>query len=199
MSKSQVFLNRKVTLGLNLGCGYGGTCFREPYINLDYDRKKNEESWKRKKKPSKPPIIFIIADVQKLPFRDGVFDEVYASAILEHFNHFFTVSILKEWKRVLKPNGKIKVCVPDFQEVIRRYYEKKTIHARWFAPDGIPTLLHGPSQENSQHAGHKVIFDEELLRYMLEQAGYRNINKSRIHSCPYQTIKSDEICMEANK
>ena len=95
--QSQIMLEKEVVLGLNVGCGLGGTCFREPYINLDVDRERHINSWKKKGKQL--PINFIVGDALNLPFRDGIFDEVYASHVLEHFNWAFTLPVLREWKR----------------------------------------------------------------------------------------------------
>lgn len=58
----------------------------------------------------------ILADVQKsmpqLP--DGCADEILASHLFEHLNRFIIVDTLKEWKRILKPGGKLVMEMPHF-------------------------------------------------------------------------------------
>src|ERR1019366_9040909 len=54
--------------------------------------------------------VEIKSDVSNLwMFRDGSVDEIYASQILEHFQHVRTEAVLKEWYRVLKPGAKITI------------------------------------------------------------------------------------------
>jgi hypothetical protein len=51
----------------------------------------------------------------KLPYADESVDEVYASHVLEHIARADTISTLREWIRVLKPGGIIRVAVPDME------------------------------------------------------------------------------------
>lgn len=61
----------------------------------------------------------IVADCSDLRrFEEGSVKEIYASNILEHFPHPKTLTVLKEWHRVLVPKGKLYVSVPDFNRVI---------------------------------------------------------------------------------
>jgi len=46
-------------------------------------------------------------------FKDNVMDYVYSSHVLEDFEN--TESVLKEWIRVVKPNGRIILFLPDEQ------------------------------------------------------------------------------------
>jgi len=57
--------------------------------------------------------VDVIADVGgKMPeFKDGEADIIIAKHVLEHVvDH---VTTLKEWKRILKPGGRLMVCLPD--------------------------------------------------------------------------------------
>lgn len=62
----------------------------------------------------KPPYggrVDRILDASKsLPFKDGEFDFVYSSHLLEDFDNPFIV--LKEWLRILKPRGWLFLLVP---------------------------------------------------------------------------------------
>jgi len=57
------------------------------------------------------PSVTIIMDAHHLAFVNNVFDEIYCFAVLEHLASPFNA--LKEMRRVLKPNGKIIVVVPN--------------------------------------------------------------------------------------
>jgi SAM-dependent methyltransferase len=63
--------------------------------------------------PSDFPSIDVIADDQKLPFQDAVFDAILSLNVLEHVTDPFQSAA--ELIRVLKPGGKLYCCVPFLQ------------------------------------------------------------------------------------
>ena len=68
------------------------------------------------------PDTDVVADCSRLnQFDDNTVDTIYASQILEHFGVDQTVSVLKEWHRVLKKGGKLYVSVPDFDVAVKLY------------------------------------------------------------------------------
>lgn len=68
--------------------------------------------------------IEIVCDARSFPKGEkNKYDEVYASNILEHFSRFEIDSTLKEWISLLKPNGLLKIIVPDIREIMRQYIE----------------------------------------------------------------------------
>jgi len=56
-------------------------------------------------------IIPISGDIRKLPFKDMTFDTIFSDGLLEHFKD--PVSILNEFRRTLKTNGKIITFLPN--------------------------------------------------------------------------------------
>jgi predicted SAM-dependent methyltransferase len=57
----------------------------------------------------------IVAPLDKIPVPDGSYDLVFASHVLEHVKRADTYKTLKEWRRVLKPGGKLQLVVPDLE------------------------------------------------------------------------------------
>lgn len=51
------------------------------------------------------PITLKLGDVEKLPFQDGEFDTLLSLNVVVHFPHWR--KLLTEWKRVVKPGGRI--------------------------------------------------------------------------------------------
>jgi len=61
-------------------------------------------------------------NVQKgLPFSSNVFDVIYHSHFLEHLDKDMGEFLLKECCRVLKPEGVLRIVIPDLREIIQQY------------------------------------------------------------------------------
>jgi predicted SAM-dependent methyltransferase len=89
---------------LNLGCG---TRLHAAWVNVDL-------------RPLGPGIV--TADLRlPLAFGDSEFDVVYHSHLLEHLSKRAGESLLRECHRVLKPEGIIRVVVPDLEQIVRLY------------------------------------------------------------------------------
>ena len=56
-----------------------------------------------------------------IPFPDASFDVVYHSHLLEHFPKTAVELFLKECCRVLRPQGVLRVVVPDLEQIARTY------------------------------------------------------------------------------
>ena len=119
---------------LNLGCG---TKMNWNWNNLDFSpyarlvrhmniakilRKVGAVSEERYQNLLDVDPHIILWDLRKgIPFNDNTFDVVYHSHLLEHIDEENAPVFLKECFRVLKPNGIIRIAVPDLQSIINRY------------------------------------------------------------------------------
>jgi predicted SAM-dependent methyltransferase len=56
-----------------------------------------------------------------IPFPDQSFDVVYHSHVLEHFSKAEAAAFIKECYRVLRPQGILRIAVPDLEEIARMY------------------------------------------------------------------------------
>lgn len=56
-----------------------------------------------------------------LPFTDKSFDVAYSSHFLEHLTPQKALQVLKEIKRILKPNGIVRIVVPDLENLTSAY------------------------------------------------------------------------------
>lgn len=93
-------------------------------------------------------------------FDSGIADEVRASHVLEHFSHRDTLAVLREWIRVLKPNGLLRIAVPDFDQI-------PAIRAKG---DSLWPLyiMGGHTDENDMHG---CIFTWDILIAFMSEAG----------------------------
>lgn len=115
------------SLMLNLGCG---TRTHEAWVNIDYSLKMTLKNlWFVRPFISKPnPVNYINHDLRYgIPFRDETADVVYASHVLEHLERKQALPFVKEIHRVLKPNGIIRLVVPDLEKAVIAYIE--ALHA----------------------------------------------------------------------
>ena len=119
---------------LNLGCG---TKMNWNWNNLDFSpyarlahhmniakilRKVGAVSEERYQNLLEVDPSIILWDLRKgVPFNDNTFDVVYHSHLLEHIDKENAPVFLKECFRVLKPNGIIRISIPDLQSIIKRY------------------------------------------------------------------------------
>jgi predicted SAM-dependent methyltransferase len=56
-----------------------------------------------------------------LPYEDNTFDVVYCSHFIEHIPKSRILDFLQECNRVTKPNGLIRLVLPDFENIAREY------------------------------------------------------------------------------
>src|SRR5579871_2098668 len=91
---------------LNVGCG---SYFDRRWTNIDIY--------------STSPEVIQHDITQGLPFSDRSFDVVYHSHILEHLDRESGASLMRECYRVLKPNGILRVVVPDLEFSCKLYLQ----------------------------------------------------------------------------
>ena len=111
-----------------------------------------------------------VADVRNLDFvtTESV-DLIYACHILEHFGRYEYRDVLREWFRVLKPSGVLRLSVPDFAACAALYYEEGLVDGL----TGLIGLVNGGQRD--EFDCHKMIFDQELLIQELLSTGFREV------------------------
>lgn len=111
----------------------------------------------------------IVASADNLSmFQDDSVDLVYASNVLEHFPRRDTQRVLREWYRVLKPSGTLRVSVPDFESCIKVY---KMTHNLALI---LAQLVGGQDYPGNTHL---MVFDFAYLSTLLSEVGFRCIRK----------------------
>ena len=111
----------------------------------------------------------VVADVRHLDAWDcGEVESIYACHVLEHIPRPDLLQTLREWRRVLKPGGKLRVSVPDFGTVASLYNDGVSF---W----RLAGLLYG--RQDYEGNTHHIGFDYEYLAWMLGEAGFYDIRK----------------------
>lgn len=117
------------------------------------------------------PHVDIVGPVERLPMGDNSVSLIYASHVLEHFGRLEYKAVLKEWFRVLKPGGILRLSVPDFAACAAIYYESGLADGL----SGLVGLIVGG--QRNEHDFHKMIFDEDFLRRELLDTGFREVRR----------------------
>lgn len=110
--------------------------------------------------------VDIVSDVRNLKYiLDDMADLIYACHVLEHF-HQDSVIVLREWNRVLKPGGTLRIAVPDFKMIFEVYKRSRSTKA-------IKGLIYGRSDTPFMH--HYKAFDFNSLKADLLASGFKDI------------------------
>lgn len=115
--------------------------------------------------------VDIVGPVEQLPMGDDSVSLIYASHVLEHFGRRAYKEVLKEWFRVLKPGGILRLSVPDFAACAAIYYENGLADGL----TGLVGLIIGG--QRNEHDFHKMIFDEDFLRRNLLETGFCEVRR----------------------
>ena len=129
--------------------------------------------------------------VGNLPFRDDAFDIVYASHILEHVPWYQVDNVLGEWRRILKPGGRLEIWVPYAQKIAKAFvaaeetgdtdwqndnwyrFNDARDPAVWF---GARMFSYGDGRGTRGHRNwHLSCFSPRLLRQHMVDCGFKNV------------------------
>ena len=118
--------------------------------------------------------VDVIADLREpLPFEAGSASVVYASHVLEHFPHAESVEMLREWRRILMPGGRLLVAVPDLLIMAELLLSR----SGWFAPPHSPWIGAFYGGQKDDWDFHKAGFTEAWLAHTLRLAGYSHVER----------------------
>ncbi|MEM3617009.1 MAG: class I SAM-dependent methyltransferase [Conexivisphaerales archaeon] len=105
------------------------------------------------------PTVTALMDAHFLAFKASVFDKIVCFEVLEHLDS--PIKALKEFKRVLKTNGKIIISVPNiwyWRRIVRALIEKQKIF------------------KTSPEIDHKQAWDIYEFHSLAEQVGLKVAN-----------------------
>ena len=115
-----------------------------------------------------------------LPLRQNSVDYIYSSHFFEHLFKDDAQLLLRSCARALKPDGTIRISIPDLAYALSLYEKGKKAEMLqdYFFVEGKGSYL----------ARHKYMYDFELIKEVLEQSGFSNIKQ-----CEYQKGKTPDI------
>lgn len=158
---------------LHVGCGPAAqkdtaVCFRGSdweEVRYDIDPSAN------------PHILGTMLDMSVVP--TGSFDAVYSAHNIEHLYPHQVVPALREFLRVLKPDGFVVITCPDLKAVCKRVAETDLMAPAYYYPGGSVTpheILYGLGPElarDNLYMAHHCGFTLGLLFERLGEAGFQ--------------------------
>lgn len=124
----------------------------------------------------------IACDLKSLPYGDWSVDRVAAIHVFEHFYRWEVADVLLEWKRVLKPGGKIILELPCMDSVFGHIMARLR---KGMAPvPGMAWLpLWGDPKYKRPEMVHKWGYFRVDMTKLLTDAGFSNIQheQARYH------------------
>jgi predicted SAM-dependent methyltransferase len=150
---------------LNVGCGPN---INPDFINLDY-------YWR--------PGIDLCWDITRgFPLADGVVSGIFTEHCLEHISFDQCKGVLREFYRMLKPAGRVRIVVPD-AELYLKLYLRSTAGERVLFPyvsDADYAAGYCPIMAVNRvfrDYGHQYAYDFDCLSRILQGAGFTGVTR----------------------
>ena len=155
---------------------------------------------------------------KKFTYGNNSVDYIYSSHTFEHLFYQEAKFAFSECYRILKPNGIIRIVVPDFEGLVDSYIGNKTVNPReasykfhkdsgYFEHPVPDTLLGMLVFYFKRKNNHSFLYDETGLRKQMEDLGFVNIerkifqqsNISNISEIDIESRFANALCLEAMK
>lgn len=111
-------------------------------------------------------------DIVNLPYDENSVDLIYASHVFEYFDRDEANDVLKNWKKVLKSGGTLRLAVPDFEACAKLYVNNEYPLSNFLGP-----FFGKWKMTEDKTIYHKTVYDYSDLKKVLENNGFDNIKK----------------------
>jgi len=165
---SKTAIHGETALKLNLGCG---SYHMEGWVNIDQLESVNPD---------------LLADAMDLPYEANSVDEIYCGHLVEHLSWDEGQGALRHWLDILKPGGKIRVVVPDFDILAKRYLDNPR-------SEKLKVLNNYFIYSYVQESPHRYFYSAGLLKEAMEMAGFKRVERLPVNH-PYFVETVDWQC-----
>jgi len=162
-------------LMLNIGCG---DVYMDGWVNIDLTSKKAD----------------LRHDLRTpLPYEEGMVDFIYNEHFIEHLTVQDGVVVMKEFYRVLKKGGVLRIATPDLDYLIFKYI------FGWKRQDWIKTYGYEWLKTRAEMInlcfrewGHQYLYNKEELCRRLKEAGFNDVRPCKLLKSRYQVFWNRE-------
>jgi predicted SAM-dependent methyltransferase len=161
---------------LHVGCG---TNYFRGWVNIDNNSDNNIKN------------IDINHDMRNpLPFAGESVDFIYNEHFMEHLTVPEGLRVIKDFMRVLKKGGVLRISVPDLEKTVDKYLHVEIKDDPVVRRFGLNFIKTRAERINIAFRGwgHQWLYDREELERRLKEAGCVNIKK-----CPFMQSDFDEL------
>ena len=115
-----------------------------------------------------------------VPLKDNTVDAVYSSHVFEHIPYKDLLHVINEIRRILKPGGKLLVCVPNAGLYLRAYFNNEMFVS--YDEMYIPAAVNTNSKIDQLNyiaylnGDHTFMFDEENIINILKMCEFKNVD-----------------------
>jgi predicted SAM-dependent methyltransferase len=122
----------------------------------------------------------------KLPWKNDSVESIVSQHVIEHLKlEDELIPLFREIYRVLRVGGQLWLSTPDMEKICRSYldhhcldlYEDRQRRMPEWSLGNIPSQ-HMMNDFFHQNGEHQNLFDFELLKWALMQAGFQNIQRT---------------------
>lgn len=140
---------------LHLGCGKR---YLKGYLHVDL---------------SNHPHINQKHDIKTLPmFKDNSIDLIYCCHVIGYFDRFEIIEVFKEWQRVLRKGGILRLALPDFKALLDVYNEYNDLNLLLNSLYGRLVI---PGSDKIIY--YKTTYDFSAINDLLESVGFSNVRR----------------------
>jgi predicted SAM-dependent methyltransferase len=161
-------------LKLNIGCG--NVKFPD-WVNIDIE-----------------PGADLVIDVTKgLPFDDDTVDYIFNEHFIEHLDYGEGQKILREFYRVLKKDGILRIATPDLDYIVEKY------STDWKNQDWLSWPEYQFIETKGQMInvsfrfwGHKYLYNEEDIKNSLKKSRFKKVSICKLQESNHFELENRE-------
>lgn len=111
---------------------------------------------------------------------DNQFDVVYTSHMMEHLDYFQVIPTIKDFLRITKSNGEVRIIVPNLKAIASEIANGNLLGTLYNSPGGPISaldMLYGHRASilyGTEFMRHKTGFTKESFEFMLKEANIDN-------------------------
>lgn len=119
------------------------------------------------------PKVDVVFDITKrFPMENGVIEEIFSAATLEHLRKPHVDHVLKEFFRVLRPGGMVRVSTPDLEAIAHGILDGDDL-------DHVNQYLFGKykSDDTEDYDLHRWMYPAPAMIKRLHEIGFVNAER----------------------